>query len=39
MHGPLTYDLVSLLRDCYVDNDPDWIDPTGSYISPDIKDK
>ena len=26
MHGPLTYDLVSLLRDCYVDNDPDWID-------------
>ena len=26
MHGPFTYDLVSLLRDCYVDNDPDWID-------------
>ena len=26
MHGPLTYDLVSLLRDCYVDNDPYWID-------------
>ena len=26
MHGPATYDLVSLLRDCYVDNDPDWID-------------
>lgn len=26
MHGPLTYDLVSLLRDCYVDNDPEWID-------------
>ena len=26
MHGPLTYDLVSLLRDCYVDNDRDWID-------------
>ena len=26
MHGPLTYDLVSLLRDCYVENDTDWID-------------
>ena len=26
MHGPATYDLVSLLRDCYVDNDPEWID-------------
>ena len=25
MHGPVTYDLVSLLRDCYVDNDEDWI--------------
>ena len=26
MFGPVTYDLVSLLRDCYVDNEPDWID-------------
>ena len=26
MCGPITYDLVSLLRDCYVDNDPEWID-------------
>ena len=26
MHGPVTYDMVSLLRDCYVDNDPKWID-------------
>ena len=26
MYGPVTYDLVSLLRDCYVDNDTDWID-------------
>jgi aminoglycoside/choline kinase family phosphotransferase len=26
MFGPVTYDLVSLLRDCYVDNDTDWID-------------
>ena len=26
MYGPITYDLVSLLRDCYVDNDPEWID-------------
>ena len=25
MHGPVTYDLVSLLRDCYVDNDNEWI--------------
>jgi len=25
LHGPLTYDPVSLLRDCYVDNDEDWI--------------
>ena len=25
MHGPVTYDLVSLLRDCYVDNDENWI--------------
>jgi aminoglycoside/choline kinase family phosphotransferase len=25
MHGPVTYDLVSLLRDCYVSNDPDWV--------------
>jgi aminoglycoside/choline kinase family phosphotransferase len=25
MHGPVTYDLVSLLRDCYVDNDDEWI--------------
>ena len=25
MHGPITYDLVSLLRDCYVSNDPDWV--------------
>lgn len=25
MHGPITYDLVSLLRDCYVDNDENWI--------------
>ena len=25
MHGPVTYDLVSLLRDCYVDNDKQWI--------------
>jgi len=26
MRGPITYDLVSLLRDCYLDNDPNWID-------------
>ncbi len=26
MRGPITYDLVSLLRDCYVDNAPQWID-------------
>ena len=25
LHGPITYDPVSLLRDCYVDNDDDWI--------------
>ena len=25
MLGPITYDLVSLLRDCYVDNSEDWI--------------
>ncbi len=25
MLGPITYDLVSLLRDCYVDNSADWI--------------
>ena len=25
LHGPLTYDPVSLLRDCYVENDEDWI--------------
>jgi len=25
MHGPVTYDLASLLRDCYVDNEEDWI--------------
>ena len=25
MNGPITYDLVSLLRDCYVDNSEDWI--------------
>ena len=25
MHGPITYDLVSFW-DCYVDNDPEWID-------------
>ena len=25
MHGPVTYDLVSLLKDCYVDNDENWI--------------
>ena len=25
LHGPVTYDPVSLLRDCYVDNDEDWI--------------
>jgi aminoglycoside/choline kinase family phosphotransferase len=25
LHGPLTYDPVSLLRDCYVDNDEEWI--------------
>lgn len=25
MYGPVTYDLVSLLRDCYVDNDQDWV--------------
>lgn len=24
MHGPMTYDLVSLLRDCYIDN-PQWL--------------
>lgn len=28
MHGPITYDLVSLLRDCYVDNDEIWIKET-----------
>ena len=28
MHGPVTYDLVSLLRDCYVDNDENWIKQT-----------
>jgi len=26
MHGPLTYDLVSLLRDCYIDNPPRLVD-------------
>ena len=26
MFGPVTYDLVSLLRDCYVDNTPVWVD-------------
>lgn len=26
MLGPVTYDLVSLLRDCYVDNPEEWID-------------
>ncbi len=25
MHGPLTYDLGSLLKDCYQDNGADWI--------------
>jgi len=25
LHGPVTYDPVSLLRDCYVDNDDAWI--------------
>ena len=25
MFGPVTYDLVSLLRDCYVHNDDEWI--------------
>ena len=25
MFGPITYDLVPLLRDCYVDNSDDWI--------------
>ena len=25
MHGPVTYDLVSLLKDCYVGNYEDWI--------------
>ena len=25
MYGPASYDLVSLLRDCYVDNDVEWI--------------
>ena len=25
MLGPVTYDLVSLLRDCYVDNEEEWI--------------
>ena len=25
MFGPVTYDLVSLLRDCYVDNNMEWI--------------
>ena len=25
MFGPVTYDLVSLLRDCYVENDNEWI--------------
>ena len=28
MHGPITYDLVSLTRDCYVDNDENWIRET-----------
>ena len=26
MHGPITYDLVSLLRDCYIDNEENWIE-------------
>jgi aminoglycoside/choline kinase family phosphotransferase len=26
MYGPVTYDLVSLLRDCYVHNAPAWVD-------------
>ena len=25
MYGPVSYDLVSLLRDCYVDNNMEWI--------------
>jgi N-acetylmuramate 1-kinase len=25
MHGPVTYDLASLLKDCYVENEEDWI--------------
>ena len=25
MLGPITYDLVSLIRDCYVDNSEEWI--------------
>jgi hypothetical protein len=25
MLGPVTYDLVSLLRDCYIENDEEWI--------------
>ena len=25
LHGPLTYDLGSLLKDCYQDNSPEWI--------------
>ena len=25
MNGPITYDLVSLLRDCYVDNSREWV--------------
>ncbi|MFP6854191.1 MAG: phosphotransferase [Opitutales bacterium] len=25
LHGPVTYDPVSLLRDCYVANDDDWV--------------
>ncbi|MEK9773344.1 MAG: phosphotransferase [Opitutae bacterium] len=46
MLGPITYDLVSLLRDCYVDNPEEWIDrQIGSFrtqlvqsglISPEI---
>ncbi|MBT3469545.1 MAG: phosphotransferase [Opitutae bacterium] len=26
LHGPLTYDLISLLRDCYKDNPTDWVE-------------
>ena len=26
LHGPLTYDLASLLRDCYQDNARDWVE-------------